>query len=202
VASLLLSLFATIEVTRAEAYETTEIRTAMQYLMLSQYVDKNARDAYYDMPLSDLGDLIDAKLNKVNKCYEESNECFEDSKSYNNIRSIYFNRLGETGPQMAVFFDQLTDAYFMCYEEEEEPELCEHLHEMQNSIYEWAAPKYAADIQTYGWLIDEMLEGESEEPIYNEPTANELIQYALEKINQDRTKFDLPPVLLSANQAA
>jgi len=31
---------------------------------------------------------------------------------------------------------------------------------------------------------------------------NDLIQYALEKINEDRTRFNLPPVVISHNQAA
>lgn len=83
---------------------------ANKYLTEVLQIDASVRAGYYAMSTADLGDILDTKLSKLDKCYDDGDKCFNESKSYNLLRSIYFNRLEETGPQMGVYLDQVTDA--------------------------------------------------------------------------------------------
>jgi uncharacterized protein YkwD len=198
---MMLSSVAAIGLAPANAYEGNEIGKANKYLMEILQMDRTVREGYYAMPISEIGDVLDTKLSKLDKCYDNGDTCFKESKSYNLLRSIYFDRLGETGPQIGVYLDQVTDAYLECQEQENDPEVCEYLHDLQHAVLEWATPKYTKDIQTYGWLIDDLLSKDTEEPIFAYD-LDVLKQHMLDLINEDRENHGLEPVKLSDNPAA
>ncbi|MEW6604244.1 MAG: CAP domain-containing protein, partial [Thermoproteota archaeon] len=114
---------------------------------------------YRTIPIASLESNLDVAFTKLMDCYNDTRKSYEDCLpleiDYDFISSIYWNRLEDTGMQIATYITQVTDAYDLCvYDGNSETDCSTYLLDIQLAFRDQFEAQYRQEMWTYAIFID------------------------------------------------